>query len=102
MAKLERWAEDMKNGLEKELRDIDAEIKLRKSASKHTSSLAEKVRMQRIIKDLEKHRSEKRLNLYQAQDEIDEKKETLLAKVEAMLAQRIDQTKLITFHWRIV
>lgn len=102
MAKLERWAEDMKNGLEKELRDIDAEIKLRKSESKHTSSLAEKVRMQRIIKDLEKHRSEKRLNLYQAQDEIDEKKETLLAKVEAMLAQRIDQTKLITFHWRIV
>lgn len=102
MAKLERWAEDMKNGLEKELRDIDAEIKLRKSESKRASSLAEKVRLQRFIKDLEKRRSEKRLNLYRAQDEIDEKKETLLAKVEAMLAQKIEQTKLTTFHWRIV
>lgn len=102
MTKLERWAEDMKNGLEKELRDIDAEIKLRKSESKKTSRLDEKVRLQRLIKDLEKRRSEKRLNLYNAQDEVDERKETLLSQVEAMLAQKIEQTKLITFHWRIV
>ena len=102
MEKLDNWAEDVKAGLEKELRDLDAEIKLRKSESKKTSRLDEKVRLQRLIKDLEKRRSEKRLNLYQAQDEVDEKKETLLAKVEAMLAQKIEQTKLITFHWRIV
>lgn len=102
MEKLENWAEDVKGGLEKELRDLDAEIKLRKSESKKTSRLDEKVRLQRLIKDLEKRRSEKRLNLYQAQDDVDEKKEALLAKVEAMLAQKIEQTKLITFHWRIV
>lgn len=102
MEKLDNWAEDVKAGLEKELRDIDAEIKLRKSESKKTSRLDEKVRLQRLIKDLEKRRSEKRLNLYQAQDEVDEKKETLLAKVEAMLAQKIEQSKLVTFHWRIV
>jgi len=47
-------------------------------------------------------RSEKRLNIYQAQDEVDERKETLLAKVEAMLAQKIEQSKLITFHWRMI
>jgi exonuclease VII large subunit len=102
MEKLDNWAEDVKAGLEKELRDLDAEIKLRKSESKKTSRLDEKVRLQRLIKDLEKRRSDKRLNLYQAQDEVDEKKETLLAKVEAMLAQKIEQTKLVTFHWNIV
>lgn len=102
MEKLDNWADDVKSGLEKELRDLDAEIKLRKSESKKTSRLDEKVRLQRLIKDLEKRRSEKRLNLYQAQDEVDEKKETLLAKVEAMLAQKIEQTELITFHWRII
>ena len=102
MQKLDDWSEDVKAGLEKELRDLDAEIKLRKSESKKTSRLEEKVRLQRLIKDLEKQRSEKRLNLYQAQDDVDEKKETLLAKVEAMLAQKIEQIKLITFHWRIV
>lgn len=51
---------------------------------------------------LGKCRNEKHLNLYQAQDDVDEKKETLLAKVETMLTQKIEQTKLITFHWRIV
>lgn len=102
MEKLDNWAEDVKAGLEKELRDLDAEIKLRKSESKKTAQLSEKVRLQRAVKELEKKRSEKRLNLYHAQDEVDEKKETLLAKVEAMLAQKIEQTKLITFHWRIV
>ncbi len=102
MEKLDNWAEDVKAGLEKELRDLDAEIKLRKSESKKTSSLEDKVRLQRLIKDLEKKRSEKRLNLYQAQDDVDSRKETLLAKVEAMLTQRIVQTKLITFHWKII
>ncbi len=102
MEKLNNWADDVKSGLEKELRDLDAEIKLRKSESKKASHLDEKVRLQRLIKDLEKRRSGKRLNLYQAQDEVDEKKETLLAKVEAMLAQKIEQTELVTFHWRII
>lgn len=102
MEKLDNWADDVKGGLEKELRDLDAEIRLRKSESKKISRLDEKVRLQRLVKDLEKRRSEKRLNLYQAQDEVDEKKETLLSKVEAMLAQKIEQTKLITFHWRVV
>lgn len=102
MEKLDNWADDVKSGLEKELRDLDSEIKLRKSESKKTSRLEEKVRLQRIIKDLEKRRSDKRLNLYQAQDEVDSKKEALLSKVEAMLAQKIEQTKLLTFHWRIV
>ena len=83
-------------------KDSQADLNLRKSDSKKTSRLEGKVRLQRLIKDLEKRRSEKWLNLYQAQDEIDEKKEPLLAKVEAMLAKKIEQTKLITFHWRIV
>ena len=49
-----------------------------------------------------KYYSENRLNLYHAQDEVDAKKETLLAKVEAMLAQKTEQTKLLTIHWRII
>lgn len=83
-------------------RQFDCKPAWRDAFNAKVSSLDEKVRLQRLIKDLEKRRSEKRLNLYQAQDDVDEKKETLLAKVEAMLAQKIEQTKLITFHCRIV
>jgi len=40
--------------------------------------------------------------LINIQDEVDSRNETLLAKVEATLAQNIAQSKLITFHWKIV
>ena len=99
--KLDSWAEDVKQGLEKELRDLDAEIRLRRSESRRTSRLEERVRIQREIRELEKRRSEKRLNLYQAQDEVDAKREALLDEVEAMLAQKTEQNRILTIHWRI-
>ena len=64
-------------------------------------NLEVKVVAQRFVKDLEKKRSEKRMKLYQAQDEVDEKKETLLSTIEKMLAQKIRQEKLFTIRWKI-
>jgi superfamily II DNA or RNA helicase len=99
--KLNSWADDMKLSLEKEVTDLDAEIKLRKSEAKKEIKLADKVKAQRIIKDMEKKRAEKRMNLYQAQDEVDDKKEKLLDNVEKMLQQKIDQHDLFTIKWTI-
>lgn len=86
MDKLDNWADDMKLGLEKEIADWDSEIRLRKSEAKKLFCLEEKVAAQRAIKDLEKKRTEKRQNLYEAQDEIDVRKDVLLDKIEKMLA----------------
>lgn len=99
MDKLDTWAGDMKVALEREIKDLDAEIKLRKSNAKKLSQLAEKVAEHRIIKELESKRAEKRQNLYEAQDEVDARKETLLTKVERMLEQKIEQTELFTIKW---
>ena len=101
MDKLDTWADDMKVALEREIKDLDAEIKLRKSNAKKLAHLAEKVAEHRIIKELESKRAEKRQNLYEAQDEVDARKETLLTKVERMLEQKIEQTELFTIKWRI-
>lgn len=101
MDKLDTWADDMKLSLEKEITDLDAEIKLRKSEAKKMLNLEAKVVAQRSVKDLEKKRSEKRMKLFQAQDEVDEKKETLLSTIEKMLAQKITQEALFTIKWRI-
>lgn len=101
MDKLDTWAEDMKLSLEREIRDLDAEIKLKKGEAKKLSSLAEKVATQRKIKDLEAKRKEKRQNLFEAQDEVDTRKENLISKIEKMLDQKVEQTSLFTFHWII-
>jgi len=101
MDKLEQWADDMKLSLEREIKDLDAEIKLRKAEAKKMLNLEMKVKAQRVIKELEKKRSEKRQMLFSAQDEIDEKKETLLSDIEKRLNQKIGQKELFTIKWTL-
>lgn len=100
--KLDQWADDMKISLEKEIKDLDAEIKLRKAEAKKMLILETKVKAQRQIKELEKKRNEKRQSLYAAQDDIDDKKETFLSSIEKRLKQRLDQQELFTIKWKIV
>lgn len=102
MDKLDQWADDMKISLEKEIKDLDAEIKLRKSEAKKMMNLEAKVKAQRQIKELEKNRSEKRQTLYQSQDEIDGKKEELLTDIELRLKRKIVNNELFTLKWRII
>ena len=101
MDKLDTWADDMKLSLEREIKDLDAEIKLKKGEAKKLRALAEKVAVQRKIKDLEAKRKQKRQNLFEAQDEVDNKKEKLISKVERMLGQKVEQISLFTFRWTI-
>lgn len=102
MDKLDMWADDMKLSLEREIKDLDAEIKLKKGEAKKASQLSEKVALQRKVKELEAKRKEKRQHLFDAQDEVDLKKESLITKVERMLVQKVTQQILFTFRWTII
>lgn len=102
MDKLDTWAGDMKVSLERGIKDLDAEIKLKKSEAKKMLNLADKVAAQRVIKEMERKRTDKRQNLYEAQDEIDAKKEELLTRVERMLQQKLERTELFTIKWRLL
>jgi len=100
--KLERWAEDLKEGLEQELKELDAEIKAVKKEAKLQRELEPKLALHRKAKDLEAERSRKRRALYDAQDEIDRKKEALISEVEARLEQRVESVPLFTIQWKVV
>jgi superfamily II DNA/RNA helicase len=99
--KLDKWADDMKLSLEKEIKDLESEIRLRKAESRKIIDLSSKVRLQREIKDLEKKRNEKRRHLFEAQDQIDERKELLLNEVESRLQQDIQLKNIFTIHWSL-
>lgn len=101
--KLNLWADDVKIGLEREITDLDAEIKLRKSEARKLTRLEEKIEAQRMVKDLEKRRSEKRRCLFEAQDEVDAKKEKLFDEVEQTLRQKkATEETLYNIRWRII
>lgn len=100
--KLDKWADDMKISLEREIKDIDAEIKLRKAEARKISELNAKIEEQRKIKDLEKKRNEKRKSLFEAQDQVDVKKDNLLSEIESRLRQTATLDTLFTIRWQIV
>ena len=50
---------------------------------------------------MEKKRSHLRQNLFQAQDEVDERKENLLEEIEARLKQKVVVKDLFTIKWNL-
>lgn len=99
--KLDKWADDMKLSLEKEIKDLEAEIKLKKADARRVVDLSLKVALQRQIKELEKKRNEKRRTLFEAQDQIDDRKEQLLNEIESRLQQSVQLKNLFTIHWKL-
>ena len=101
MEKLDKWADDVKSSIELELKELDREIKARKTEAKKILKLEEKVKAQRQIKEMEKRRNELRQNLYQAQDEIDMKKENLINEIESRMKQKIETNQLFLVKWKL-
>ncbi|WP_028975449.1 SNF2-related protein [Spirochaeta cellobiosiphila] len=101
MTKLDAWADDLKKSLEIEIKQLDVEIKTRKTESRKITELAAKVSEQREIKKLESQRNEKRKFLFTAQDDIEEKKEGLIDNIESRMNQEITETELFTIRWEL-
>lgn len=88
--------------MEIELRDLEQEIKTRKTEALKIMNLQEKVDEQRNIKELEKHRNELRHNLYKAQDDVDARKEMLNESIEKRMNQNIELNELFTIRWSLI
>ena len=101
MVKLEKWADDRKTSLEIELKQLDFDIKIKKAEARKLLRLEEKVKAQRNIKEMEKRRNEMRMNLYQYQDEVDQRKENLISDIEKRLRQMTSLNELFTIKFTI-
>lgn len=101
VTKLDRWSDDLKLGLERELKDIDAEIREARRAGALAIALADKLAAQRTIKTLEQRRNAKRRDLFEAQDQIDEQRSTLIAGIERQLTATHTFKPLFTVRWTL-
>jgi len=99
--KLDGWADDLKVGLEREIKDIDRQIKEARRAASAATTLEEKLEGQKQIKALETHRKERRRSLFDAQDAIDDKRESLIATIEGKLKSESADEKLFTIRWTL-
>ena len=99
--KLDRWAEDLKTGLEREIKELDQQIREVKRLSTSAPSLQEKLEHQKRLKELDTERRTKRKRLFEAQDEIDAKRDGLIAGIEQRLQQKVSFDPLLTIRWAV-
>ncbi|MHB9013572.1 MAG: DEAD/DEAH box helicase [Ignavibacteriaceae bacterium] len=85
-----------------ELKELDKEIKSRKTESKKILNLKDKLKAQRQIKESEKKRNELRLELFKSQDEVDQRKEDLISGIEKRLKQNLIVNRLFIIKWKIL
>jgi adenine-specific DNA-methyltransferase len=99
--KLDGWADDLKVGLERELKDLDRRMKEARRTATAALTLEEKLTGQKVLKALEAERSMKRRTLFDAQDRIDAQRAELIGQIEGKLEQTVMRQELFTIRWRV-
>ncbi|MDD5199460.1 MAG: SNF2-related protein [Terrimicrobiaceae bacterium] len=99
--KLEGWSDDLKLGLEREIKELDRQIKEARRAATTALSLEEKLAGQKQIRALESQRNAKRKSLFEAQDQVDRQREELIAAIEGKLAQKTSLCPLFIVRWHL-
>lgn len=83
--KLDAWAEDLKAGLELKIKEVEAAIKQVRKEKTLASSLESKLGHERRYKELERERNSLRRRLFDAQDEIDARRDEVIESIEKKL-----------------
>jgi adenine-specific DNA-methyltransferase len=100
--KIDNWADDLKVGLEREIKELDRQIKDARRSSVASLALEEKLTYQKQMRSLESQRNNKRRALFDAQDEIDRKREQLIEDTEGKMKQTTAVEGLFVIQWNIV
>lgn len=100
--KLDAWADDLKLGLEQEIKEIDREIKEVRRTAATSPTLEEKLSWQKKQRELEGKRGKLRRELFSRQDEVEAQRNDLISQLEAQLQQRVEERALFTVEWELV
>ena len=100
--KLDGWADDLKNGLEVEIKEIDKAIKEARNSATIAASLQDKLNWQKTQRELEMKRTKLRRELFDRQDEIDMQRNELIGQLEGQLEQQVQVKKLFEIEWEII
>ena len=99
--KLDDWADDLKQGLEQDIKEIDREIKEVRRTAATSATLEEKLSWQKKQRELENKRSRQRRELFDKQDEIEAQCNQLIEKLEESLKQKVEEEELFFIEWEI-
>ncbi len=99
--KLDRWADDLKNGLQVQVKELDSEIKRLKRNANLASTLTEKLEVIRQLNAVESQRNKNRRELFDAEDEIEHQKNQIVETVAARLKPSSVYQPMFTIRWHV-
>jgi len=101
-AKLDAWAEDMMLAAEQELEDVKIQIKQARRDSRLAESIEEQKAAEETLKKLNKTQRRKREQIFNVQDEIDDKRDAMIAALDAKMHQQSSTQTLFRIRWCLV
>lgn len=100
--RLERWAEDSVLAAEQAIRDTKEQIKALRRQSRQAETLAEQKELQEKMQSLEKKQRRQRQQIFDVEDEITEKRDSLIAELERRLSHKTQNSELFTIRWKVI
>ena len=98
---IEKWAEDQQLTLENELKDIKAKIKEKKRLLSRSENAQQTLTLEKELNTLTRQQKRKRAEIFNLEDEIEEKRDGMIDKVKAFIQQHITEEKLFCVHWTL-
>lgn len=99
--KLDCWADDLKIGLEREIKELDRQIKEARRAATIALMLDDKLAGQKQVRALEEQRNQKRRRLFDAQDQVDKQRDDLISSIEGKLKQNVASEVVFIIRWSL-
>ncbi len=100
--RLEKWADDMVIAAEKDLSDTKMQIKALRRQARVATTLDEQNELQSKLKDLERKQRRQRQQIFEVEDEIAEKRDTLIDGLQRRMSQKTSTQPLFTIRWKVI
>ncbi|WP_339889896.1 SNF2-related protein [Neptuniibacter pectenicola] len=99
--KLDAWADDQLLSVEQQLEDTRTKIKETKRRTRLANSLEEQKAAQEELKQLEKAQRKQRQEIFDVEDEIEQRRDQLIDTLEQQMHQQSSSHQLFRIRWQL-
>ena len=96
-----RWEKDLVDSLEHELDTVKRQIREAERQSRLAANMQEKLELTKKIDELERQKRRKRNELADREDEISEKRRTMIAELDARMVRETKSEDIFIVEWEI-
>lgn len=94
-------ADDLKLGLEQEIKEMDRQVKEVRHTAATSPTLEQKLSWQKQQRELESKRTKLRRELFDRQDEVEAQRNNLINQLETQLQQQVEEWTLFAVEWTL-